>query len=227
MKWFVALLALVNAGMYLWVTGLHKEIPVNKFSSRPDVNLASMRLLNEAETKNIQAAKASAVRTQNSTPRDSAIICLRVGPFVEQKSLLLVTRQVAQLKLKHSSKTVKARKIRAYRVYLGPYTQVPELERQRRRLNSLGIDEHYVVHDSETESAISLGLFSQNATAEKFLNSLQQKNVNARTRAELRTLDASHWLEIRDIRRGSQAQNRIQALTWSDSRTRVREFNCA
>lgn len=224
MKWFVALLALGNTGMYLWVTGLHKETSVNKYLSRPAVNAASMKLLNEPKNSDINVANAG--RTQTPKADVSSTICLRVGPFAEQKPLVLASRQMEQLKLQYRSKTVKARKIRAYRVYLGPFTSGPELERQRKRLNTLGVDEHYVVHDSESESAISLGLFSQNITAEKFLQNLKSKNINAQTRAEMRTLDASYWLEVRDLGRRSQARNSIQGLRWSDPRTRVREYSC-
>ena len=225
MRWLVAFLVLGNVGMYLWVTGLHEEASVNKYLSKPAVNISSMRLLNEPMISNPNSAETNS--GQNLKVGKTGSICLRIGPFALQNSMLAASRRLEQLNLEYRSKSVKARKIRAYRVYLGPYQNAAALVSARERLNTLGVKDHYVVRDSDVESAISLGLFSQNKTADNFLRSLKSKNIVAQTRPEMRTLDGSYWLEIRGIGRRGQARDAIQGLQWNDSRTKIKEFQCS
>ncbi len=209
MKWVFALLVLVNVGMYLWATG-HKTS--GSPSARTVVNTEGMRLLSE-----LPAARNNR----------SARSCYRVGPFSEEDGSIQAAATLNALSVVYTSLTIKKRQVRAYRVYLGPFNTSEQIETQRNILRSSGINEHYVKSERDTQDLISLGLFSQQARADDFLQQLNKKDIRAKTRPENRTLGPTYWLELHDLESNSGVLAALRETQWPGDRARLRVFPCS
>ena len=135
--------------------------------------------------------------------------------------------RLRELSLPFESLTVKAREIRAYRVYIGPFSNPQAIEVQRLWLSESGVSDHYVKRQVGEKDIISLGLFSQNTGADALVRDLKSKNVSAQTRLEDRTLGSTHWLELRDSNTNRAARAQLSTLDWGDERTKLSEFPCS
>ncbi len=208
MKWFLALLVLLNVGMYLWATG-HKS--TSSSSVRAMVNADGMRLLSEL-----------------SAERDnrSASSCYRIGPFYDERGSVKAVGALNELSVPHTALTIKQREVRAYRVYLGPFNTSEQIEQQRNLLRNNGIYEHYVKSEPSSQDVISLGLFSQQARAEEFMHDLLERDVRAQTRPEDRTLGPTYWLELQDVAPNQGVLAVLRETKWAGDRARLRVFPC-
>ena len=209
MKWVFALLVVANVGMYLWATG-HKTVDVT--SIRASVNADGMRLLSE-----LPAARKN--RGANS--------CYRIGPFSDEGGSIKAVETLNKLSVPYTALTIGKREVRAYRVFLGPFNTSEQIERQRNILRSSGINEYYVKSERATEDLISLGLFSQQARADEFMQELIKKDVRAKTRPENRTLGPTYWLELHDVKSNPETLGILRETQWSGDRARLRVFPCA
>jgi hypothetical protein len=209
MKWFFALLVLANVGMYLWATG-HKTS--GSSAVRSSVNADGMILLSELPA------------TGNNR---SASSCYRIGPFSDEGGSVKAVETLNELSVSHTALTIKKREVRAYRVYLGPFSTPEQIERQRSILRGSGINEHYVKSEREAQDLISLGLFSQQARADQFMQELIGKDVRAKTRPENRTLGPTYWLELHDVESNQKVLGILRETQWVGDRARLRIFPCA
>ncbi len=209
MKWFLALLVLANVGMYLWATG-HKTTRVSSVLAA--VNAESMRLLSE-----LPAAR-------NTRSADS---CYRIGPFSDESGSVKAAETLNELLIPYKALTIKKRDVRAYRVYLGPFSSAEQIERQRNVLRNSGINEHYVKSEPTAQDLISLGLFSQQARADQFMRELIDKDVRAKTRPENRTLGPTYWLELDNIESNPGVLGVLRETQWVGDRARLRVFPCS
>lgn len=209
MKWFFALLVVVNVGVYLWATG-HKTS--DSSSVRASVNADGMRLLSE-----LPAARGNR----------SARSCYRIGPFFDEGGSTKAVKILNELSVPHTALTIKKREVRAYRVYLGPFNTAEQIARQRDILRSSGINEHYIKSERAAQDLISLGLFSQQARADEFMRQLIKKDVRAKTRPENRTLGPTYWLELHDVESKQGVLGVVRETQWAGDHARLRVFPCA
>lgn len=211
MKWLVGLLCLINAGLFLWATG-HPTGGFAPASAYPVVNAENMRLLSE-------------VRDERDAAR-SELRCARIGPFVDTAVAALAAQKLDSLSLQYTRRTVKARKIRAYRVFLGPFETRSALEAQRKLLEAGGVKDHYVKRDEQGAGIISLGLFSQRNGAESLAAKLRDLDIAARLRPEERTLRPSFWLEIDDPRVARDIPGALANAKWGEQGAQLRRYDC-
>lgn len=214
MKWLVGFLVVVNAALFLLATGYDSNGPVDA-STYPVVSAESMRLLKEARAHRESAAAPG--------PR-----CARIGPFVSSAVASLAAQKLDEMALNYSRRTVKAREIRASRVYLGPFETQSALQTQRQLLASAGVEDYYVKREGEENAGIvSLGLFSQREGAEVLLGKLARADVEARIRSEDRVLKPNYWLEIEDpaVAEGTPAE--LTGVSWGESGARLRRYACS
>ena len=227
MKWIAGILLLCNAGLFLWNFGTRPD--ATEFV-RPPVNGETMMLLSEMMPAQSAPRKQTKKQPENATAVELPVeptLCLRIGPFHDINEVTDSGDRLKQLSLPFESRTVKAREIRAYRVYIGPFSNQQAIEVQRQLLNESGVTDHYVKRQAGEKDIISLGLFSQNTGADALVRDLKSKTVTALTRVEERTLSSTHWLELRDSKANRAARAQLSSLEWGDERTKLSEFPCS
>jgi len=213
MRWVAAILLVLNVGLYLWLTGPGKKVADPGAVELPSVNPQSMRLLTDADR--VADLPASGV----------ASICVRIGPFVELGAAAHARKLLDEFRLSYRTDAVKARDVRAFRVYVGPYRSSDLAETMRERLRDSDT-EHYMVTETDGSRTFSLGLFSREVTAERYVRSVAVKGIEANFRQEYRELAASEWLEIRDLAVDSDARRRLEVADWKDARVQLRRIPC-
>lgn len=209
MKWVVAVLVLVNVLLVLWAVGPGERLIGSGPVALAPVNPGSMRLLDPAA-----GVPAGAGTT----------VCIRIGPFYSHAAAAEVQRTVRGMGLEPRRTTVEEREIRAQRVYLGPFASAAELTAARGQLRELSVD-HYVIDDAGQQS-LSLGLFTQTAMAERYLDHLAAQGVQAGLRPEMRSFGPTLWLEVRGLAAGDDRRQRLALAPLGDPRARVREVPC-
>jgi hypothetical protein len=214
MKWLAALLILANIGIYLWSTGI--EPPEPALLPPPPINLPAMRLVQEKAP----AAKPAA------TPAPVAKLCLRIGPFMQAAEAEALSRELASLKLAHRKNVQGGRQIRRWRVYLGPYPDAGAMESRRVELKKLGVADQYVKRESDGRDILSLGLFSQSAIADRYVQELRIKGVHPLIRPEDFPLGSVIWIDLTDTEANARAAESLRAFRYPDARTALREAPC-
>jgi len=128
-------------------------------------------------------------------PDNRNLSCYRIGPFRKddpwKSALAWLDEQ--QIPFKHV--TSESRELRAVRVFLGPFTSASKSEAAVRELKKKNLD-HFVYEIEEGTTRVSLGYFTQEALATKFLGYLKTIDVEASSQPEFRTLGPFNWLEI-------------------------------
>ncbi len=207
MKWVFGMLLVLNVGLYLWATG-HRQ---SGASIRPTINFQGMRLIGE--------------RGRGADP-GADDVCYRIGPFADRQESAKAITLLTDLSVRFSELTVSKREVRAYRVYLGPFTDPEQTARQRGMLHDNGISDYYIKRDSVGEEVISLGLFSQRRAAENFVRSLAETGIIAKHRAEDRILGPTYWLELTGLHTTADALRGLRDGRWEGDRARLRAFPC-
>lgn len=210
-KWVAGALLLVNVALLLWALGPMQRVTQPSAVARPDINADSMALVSERPLE-----LAAAVAPQG---------CLRLGPFAARASVEQAMRSLDALELSYRERTVDARQIRAFRVFLGPFADTAALRGVRDDLTARGID-HYVVRGDDSAQVVSLGLFSQRETADRYVARLADEALAAQTREEMRTLASTYWLEVTDIGVADRRREQLLQIDWGDAELRVREIPC-
>ena len=219
MKWVFGVLLLCNAGLFLWTYG---QRPDSTEFIRPPVNGETMMLLSE-----VAAIKSLVVTDPVSEQPAQEPLCLRIGPFFDERLASRTGERLTALSVPFDTRSVKARKIRAHRVYIGPFTTQSEIDAQKKILTDSGVKDHYVKRQAGEQEIISLGLFTQSNGAEAMVQELKAKDIEALTRTEDRTLKPTFWLELRDSKANESAQSELAAQKWGDERAKLSEFPCS
>ncbi len=214
LKWVVAGLVLLNVALLLWATG-HKGLSASDATARQTINPEAMKLVAEIAPSR-QLVEVS----------QTASLCFRVGPFLTADQMDQAGDTLRGLSVPFETRTVPAREIRAYRVFLGPFSSSSAVEVQRQLLRTSGVTDHYVKREKEGQNVISLGLFSRKAGAEEVVRTMQEKNIQAQVRSEDRRLVTTYWLELRDGRANQAAVAELKQAQWADERAKLRQYPC-
>ncbi len=203
-RWWVATLLLVNVALYLWITGIRPVKQSGLTVAKPDIQPGQLRLY---------------VPPVITAQKD---YCLRIGPFATRSKAvlsrtLLTTTGVQALALESSAD----RMIKAYRIYMGPFENRSDTGSLRDYLNQMGNDDQYLVRESDGSLVISLGLFTQNDGADRFLNELRSKGISANKREEMRSLGDNYWLLLR-----AGDEDKIKYRSWPDPRAGLHRVVC-
>lgn len=212
MKWLAGFLLLLNAGLFLWATG-HDPGRPGSASGYPVVSAESMRLVSE-------------IKNQNQSTAENRPRCVHIGPFTSSAVVALAAQQLDAMSLSYTRRTVKAREIRAFRVFLGPFRSESAIDAQRRLLESAGVEDYYVKRDDEGGGIISLGLFSQQAGAEVMRRKLAERDIEAKLATEEQVLEPNFWLEISDPAVAREIPPQLAGASWGEQEARVRRYEC-
>lgn len=196
MKWFFALLVLLNVGFWMWSDWYQEMLIQDTRPARPAVQAEKMRLLSES-AKAPTGSKEPA-RPPAAAPLAPAPACYELGPITGSQLLNQVSEQLGRMSVTFAHRTSAERQVSGYRVYLEPFTTPRAAERKRRELSRLGIDDHAVIKDPSRRNAISLGLFSRKPLAENHVQDLAKKGIHAQIETVYRAV-SSHWLNTNRV----------------------------
>ena len=176
---------------------------------------------NEGSTSSVDEATAKTGLAQ-ATPQIIVQSCYRLGPFKKEESWQAATKWMGQNGIEFRHVTSESRELRAVRVYLGPYSSISSTEPVVRRLKGKNLD--YFVSLAENGSVrISLGYFTQEELAAKFLAHLQSIDVQAKSQLEYRQLGPFNWIVIAV---DSVEQNWVTTHEWVEPAVGLLQVDC-
>ena len=243
MKWLAGLLLIANVALYLWVGGGGTEWAG---AVEPDVNKEGMLLVSEARTETgeterspganpaaanlangetVEAAvKPSAADLEKPAPAGAgraALSCYRIGPFRGDAGWLAANQWMTAQKFRYTAVRSESREMRAVRVFLGPFD--PAVARQMMNgLKEKGID-HYANFKAQREVRISLGYFTQEELAEKFIAHLVSQSIKANSRKEYRAIGPFDWMEAAI---DTQRRDSLLSRRWPGKGVAVLKVDC-
>ncbi len=217
-KTIFALLVLANVGLALWATGL-RPVDAPPEGLRPALHPDKMRLIDEA------GAQLSARNARPAAAGKPEAGCYRIGPFAETAQADKASAVLKEIPLAYERRAEEQTVVTGYRVYLPPLPTRDAAEKKRRELSRLGFKDSSVVQEAGMENAISLGLFTVEANAQKHLQALAAKKIEARmqTFSQARTL---HWLHLGAVESLAGILPRLRATDWGGAEAKVEETPC-
>ena len=244
MKWIAALLMLANVGLYLWSSGNQADPGADRVIRPPDVNREGMLLLSETgpsagedpalpdaavseaddglEVVVVDSAQPVAAGETPQPAGEQGDLCFRLGPFRQPETLASATGWLDQQGLAYDSVQSESRELRAVRVYLGPYQSREDTNPVIQRLKERNLD-HFVYQLDNGQVRISLGYFTQEELAGKFMTYLETLDIQARSQEDYRTLGPFSWLILRPAGTVVQA---IRTRDWQDPDIGLSEVGC-
>ncbi len=248
MKWIAILLMIANVATYVSIggKGVSNELP--PLVGNPDVNKEGMLLLTEIVAReaagitrqqtgdpalpevgssNIPDSSSGNDGSSNGTAPVSAeaggrLPCYRVGPFKAAGVLQSATDWLHTQKWPFRQTSTQGRELKSVRVYLGPFNDRAATTKTVNRLKTLDLNS-FVYPLDQGGFNISLGYFTQQALARKYVDYLKSIGVEAQSRTEYRQLGPYHWVEV-----SMDAQNRqlLQSQSWTEGGITVSETGC-
>lgn len=182
MKWWVWLLVLVNVALLAYFnmdTLMPRPVAADRAISADKLKVLSAKDLDAMPKK--MEAEGTPVIAPTATPQTTS--CYKWGNF---STTNLPSAQVVLVRLGLSAE-VKQEALenqdKRFWVYY-PALKTAELAQQKaNEIKALGIEDLYIVQDSQWRNAISFGLFNDEQLASNLLKDLQAKGVKGATKA--------------------------------------------
>lgn len=172
MKWLALLLLFAN--LFFFAYTRFAAPPLGEpAQAHPPLNSDKLKLLSALP----EAPPAPPVAPAPTKPA----VCLEWGVFAEDK-LAPARQALDKLALKQGQVTVQPMEENNgnFWVYIPPLRTREDAQKKLGEVRALGIEEGYIVQDnSRWKNAISLGVFSNEAGAKRFLAALQTKGVRS------------------------------------------------
>lgn len=174
------------------------------------------------EDANQEIAFSHAVEKQ-PVPNSSLGQCVRIGPFKKAEPWNNAQQWIAKQGVEYQPITSESRELRAVRVFLGPFSSKDALAQTRALLKEKNLD-HFVYQVENGSTRVSLGYFTQEALANKFLSYLDSVKIEAKSHSEYRKLGPFNWMEIAaaDI-----SSDNLQNRDWGESAVKLAVSNCS
>jgi hypothetical protein len=192
MRLIVLLLLLLNVGLFAYFN--MNQLAPAPVTANKEINPEKLIILTkEALDAMPKSGPASAMVAneptsipQTSIPQVSepvATTCYTWGNFT-QTNLPAAQVVLARLGLQSEIKQEQvATEDRRFWVYYPPLKSAELAEKKAAEIRALGVQELYIVQDSQWRNAISFGLFQDEQLASSLLNELQNKGVKNATKA--------------------------------------------
>ncbi len=181
MRWTFALLLIANIAFFTVMQLSQGRPDGDSMASHAPFNAEKIHLLQETELTPVQEQPAAPL-----------LVCLEWGVFPKPE---LERAQNALKPLQLGEKAVTVRnapeKTSKYWVYISPLKSRADAQKKQEELKGLGIEDSLVMQDNNKwRHAISLGVFSTQEAADKYLAELRTKNNIKSAKSGPRTLDA-------------------------------------
>lgn len=162
----------------------------NKVTVLPgDELIVSEDLIEDGETVVASTAATADI------PDNRDLSCYRIGPFRKDEPWKSAQAWMDEQQIPFKHVTSESRELRAVRVFLGPFTSASNTQAAVRELKQKNLD-HFVYEIEAGITRVSLGYFTQEELATKFLGYLKTIDVEASSQPEFRTLGPFNWMEI-------------------------------
>lgn len=184
MRWIFALLVIANVAFFAVMQLSQSNPGVDSMSNHTPYRAEQIHLLPEADL-----SQSPSPQQPESPPQ----ICLEWGIFskmeLDRAQDMLKPLQLGENAITVNNAPEKASK---YWVYIPPAKSRAEAQKKQEELKSLGIEDSLVMQDNNKwRYAISLGVFSTQGAADKYLSQIRAKNVKS-ARSGPRILDDGH-----------------------------------
>ena len=182
MKLLVWLLVFLNVGLLVYFN-LDVIAPKPATADR-SIQPEKLKILSQAELEAMPQKTASvAVETSTVAVADAATSCYKWGNFTKTN---LPAAQVVLVRLGLQSivnQEQSAAEDRRFWVYYPPLKSAELAQQKADEIKAMGVDELFIVQDSQWRNAISFGLFQDEQLASSLLNDLLEKGVKGATKA--------------------------------------------
>jgi len=228
MRWTFALLLLLNVGLWMWGVWYKNLAGEYEKTPRPPINAEKMRLLSEPGVIPHPRAPAGAA-SEPLTLIESALshqsACYTIGPFLTRDTALKAGDKLRALKVTSAHRSETKTTPSGYRVFLPTVMTRNAAEQKLKELNNLGIKDYSLVGTPDKGYAISLGIFSQPANAQKYQQELVKKDIKAQT--EVLYPAPRHWIDVQAVQMPPKLLNNVKHLSWDSPDVRVSEIVCS
>ncbi len=182
MKLLVWLLVLLNVGLLVYFN-LDLIAPKPALADR-SLMPEKLKILNETELAAMpQKVAQAAVEAAPVAVIDAATSCYKWGNFTKTN---LPAAQVVLVRLGLQSNINQAQsdnEDRRFWVYFPPLKSAELAQQKAEEIKAMGVEELFIVQDSQWRNAISFGLFQDEQLASALLNDLLEKGVKGATKA--------------------------------------------
>jgi hypothetical protein len=147
------------------------------------------------------------------TPEPVVFACFRLGPFASVESADKAASMLKERQLAYEQSQEERRTVTGYRLTLPPFPTRQAAEAKRAELTRLGFRDHAILNEEGMRNALSLGVYSVEANAQRQRARLQVKGIKADLQAthQVRTV---YWL---DLRVPESASEELRKTDWGSS----------
>jgi len=242
MKWLTALLMIINVAVYLSV-GSQSTTMTTVTSDTVNVNKDGMLLLSETHSETISAVsgtefnEVSLLDIESIIGSDKLILetnsqstqltmgnklfCYRVGPFKENDTWKSAMQWLDDQGINYNIASQR-RELKAVLVYLGPFENIISANDTVSTLKVKKLN-HFIYETDNGEVRISLGYFTQETLAKKFIQYLDSIDIDTQSLPEYRKLGPYNWLEVAIIDRNN---NSLLSQSWPEKGVSVSQVDC-
>ncbi len=148
--------------------------------------------------------------------------CYRIGPF-KDPGIWQQAQQWARITdLNFTPIRSQSRELRAVRVYIGPFTSADAAQSDVEVLKTRELD-HFIYTGDDNQARISLGYFTQEELADKYVKYLKSQNIPAKSQPEYRTMGPFDWMEVKI---DSAVRGDLLSKDWGSESVIVAEKEC-
>ena len=148
--------------------------------------------------------------------------CYRIGPFKTPDAWEAELGWMNDQGVPFQSVATESRELRAVRVFLGPYQSRVSAQATVNRLRNTELD-HFIYEIEGGQVRISLGYFTQEELANKFVSHVKGQGFAAQSQPEYRILGPYNWMEAEIP---STRRNLLLQKEWAEQEVSILEVTC-
>jgi len=194
MRYLILILLVLNVAYFFWS---YLNPVEDAKSSPPPISDGVHELVLLSERQSVATAPSSdgggaeqkvSEESGRANAVESVTRCFTLGPLLNEKDKDVLLARLTDMGFKAESRSIEQRETTGYWVFLPPSKNRKEAIALAESLASKGIKDYYVVTDNDYRHAVSLGLFSEKARANRRMAHIRtlgfkpQKTVRYRDR---------------------------------------------
>ena len=201
---FLLLLALNIATAAWW--WLRPRAPEKPFTAS-DPGVPALVLLSERDA--VAMSQAAAQADDPTNPGSG--VCYSTGPLVDEAELNRTTEGLQPLTARLQVRRNNVRVVRGYSVFLPAYDSRDQALAAARQLSAAGLRDYYVVTAGDQENTISLGLFRQQANAQRRLQQVESLGFRA-SLGERADDQQQFWIDFDPLAEAEEQWRQVPAV---------------
>jgi hypothetical protein len=222
MKQVVWLLLFANIAIFIYFQASASKPKVTLLDNQP-VQPEKLKILSEKEIALLPLKASESITPKPKPTTDMQTACYEWGS-ISATRLSSAKNSLTQLAPDVRFIEKPLQKLAFYWIYIPKQESMAAARRKIDELKALGVKESFVIQDAEYKNAISLGVFHEESSADKFLEKLKSKGVaSAAKGARYKNGDQVNLL-IRNIKNLQAAE--IEKLTPNFPNSKLRQVAC-